>query len=152
MNIGLSYLCVGIIGCLCLPSIAIAKQPIVSGIGNIQNTREIQGAGCSLQRKGNKGYVFWSAFEKSALMNIDGKDRVLKLVSVNPSEPQAAKKGDRSTEIYKSGKMTVRIDRVVTRVCRQGDGECESTSYDGKVKLTIGDRKQTISVEGECGS
>jgi hypothetical protein len=152
MNIVLSYLCVGIIGCLCLPSIALAKQPIVSGIGNIQNTREIQGAGCSLQRKGNKGYVFWSAFEKSALMNIDGKDRVLKLVSVNPSEPRVEKKGDRSTEIYKSGKMTVRIDRVTTRVCRKGDQECEVTGYDGKMTLKIGDRQQTIAVEGDCGS
>jgi hypothetical protein len=152
MNIVLSYLSFGIIGCLCLPSIAIAKQPIVSGIGNIQNTREIQGAGCSLQRKGNKGYVFWSAFDKSALMNIGGKDRVLKLVSVNPSEPQAAKKGDRSTEIYKSGKMTVRIDRVATRVCRKGDQECEVTGYNGKMTLKIGDRQQTIAVEGDCGS
>jgi hypothetical protein len=143
----LSGLSLGILACLGLPSIAIEKPPIVNGIGNIQNTKEVQGSGCSLQRKGNKGYVFWSAFEKSALMNIDGKDRVLKLVSVNPSAPRATNKGDRSTEIYKSGKMTVRIDRVVTRVCRKGDQECEVTGYNGKMTLKIGDRQQTISVE-----
>jgi hypothetical protein len=148
----LSGLSLGILADLGFSSIAIAKQPVFSGIGNIQNTKELQGAGCSLQRKGNKGYVFWSAFEKSALMNIDGKDRVLKLISVNPSEPRVEKKGDRSTEIYKSGKMTVRIDRVATRVCRQGYQECEVTGYNGKMTLKIGDRQQTITVEGDCGS
>jgi hypothetical protein len=155
----LSGLSLGILACLGLPSlakplqrrIAIAKPPIVNGIGNIQNTKEIQGAGCSLQRKGNKGYVFWSAFEKSALMNIDGKDRRIQLVSEN-SANASGKKGSRSTEIYQSGKMTVRIDRVITRVCRKGDRECEVTGYDGKMTLKIGDRQQTISVEGDCGS
>jgi hypothetical protein len=85
-------------------------------------------------------------------MNIEGKDRVLKLISVTPSEPRAEKKGDRSTEIYKSGKMTVQIDRVATRVCRKGDQECEVTGYDGKITLKIGNHQQTISVEGDCGS
>ncbi len=147
----LSGLSLGILACLGLPSVALAKPPIVNGIGNIQNTKELQGAGCSLQRKGNKGYVFWSAFEKSALMNIDGKDRRLQLVSENSSNA-SGKKGSRSTEIYKSGKMTVRIDRVVTRVCRKGDVECEVTGYDGKMTLKIGNRQQTIAVEGDCGS
>jgi hypothetical protein len=155
----LSGLSLGILAGLCLPSLAqplqrsitIAKPPIVSGIGNIQNTKEIQGAGCSLQRKGNKGYVFWSAFEKSALMNIDGKDRRFQL-SGETSFNISRKKGDRSTEIYQSGKMTVRIDRVVTRVCRKGDRECEVTGYDGKMTFRNGTRTQTIAVEGDCGS
>jgi hypothetical protein len=152
-------LCLCCSGCLAMPLATLAKQPIASSIGNIQNTKVIQGGGCSLQRKGKKGYVFWSVLlEKSALMNIDGKDRVLKLVSETPSQADLikkgdrAKQGDRSTVIYKSGKMTVRIDRVATRVCRQGDQECESTSYDGKLKLTIGNKQQVIAVEGGCGS
>jgi hypothetical protein len=151
-------LCLGFSSCLAVPLATLAKQPVASAIGNIQNTKEIQGAGCLLQRKGKPGDVFWSPFEPSALMNIDGKDRVLKFVSETPSQQDLikkgdrAKKGDRSTVIYKSGKITVRIDRVVTRVCRQGDRECESTSYDGKLKLNIGDRQQVIAVEGGCGS
>jgi hypothetical protein len=148
----------GCLGCLVVPLTTLAKQPVASLIGNIQNTKEIQGAGCSFQRKGETGDVFWSPFDQSALMNIDGKDRVLKFVSETPSQQDLIKKGardkkgDRSTVIYKSGKMTVRIDRIATRVCRQGDQECESTSYDGKLKLTIGDRQQVIAVEGGCGS
>jgi hypothetical protein len=74
-------LCLGCLGCLAIPLATLAKQPIAGSIGNIQNTKEIQGAGCSLQRKGKKGDIFWSPFEQSALMNIDGKDRVLKFVS-----------------------------------------------------------------------
>jgi hypothetical protein len=151
-------LCLGFLGCLAMPLATFAKQPVASSIGNIQNTKEIQGAGCLLQRKGKPGDVFWSPFEQSALMNINGKDRVLKFVNETPSQQDLikqgdrAKKGDRSTVIYKSGKMTIRIDRVATRVCRQGDQECESTSYDGKLKLTIGDQQQVIAVEGVCGS
>jgi hypothetical protein len=159
----LAYLC---LGCLVFPSATLAKQAVTNSlanshpwrIGNIQNTKRIQGAGCSLQRKGSKGYVFWSPFGEIGLMNIDGKDRVLKFVSETPSMQDSIKKGgriekgDRSTVIYKYGKINVRIDRVATRVCRQGDQECESTSYDGKLKLTTGDRQQVIAVEGECGS
>jgi hypothetical protein len=155
----LSGLSLGILACLGLsalaqplmPKISITKQPQAAGIGNIQNTKAMAGAGCSLQRKGSKGYVFWSAFEKSALMNIDGKDRRLQLTS-DTSFSISGKKGSRWTEIYKSGKMTVQIDRVVTRVCRPGDQECEVTGYDGKMTLKIGDRLQTIAVEGDCGS
>jgi hypothetical protein len=138
-------------GYLVMPLATLAKQPVANRIGNIQNTRAIQGAGCSFQRKGDQGYVFWSAFENSALMNIDGKDRILKLVGDN-SNTVSGKLGSRSTVIYKSGKTTVRIDRVATRVCRQGDQECESISYNGTLKLNIGDRQQVVAVEGVCGS
>ncbi len=140
----------GILSGLLFPLTTLAKQPVANSIGNIQNDREIQGAGCALQRKGNKGFVFWSTDEKSALMNIDGKDRILYLTSTTAD--RVSKKGDRSTHIYKAGKIIVRIDRVVTSVCRAGDAECESTSYEGKIKLNIGNRQQIISVTGDCGS
>jgi hypothetical protein len=151
MKYSLSCLCLGLLGYLFSPAAILAKQPVVSTIGNIQDTKEIAGGGCSLHRKGKQDYVFWSTDSKFALMNIDGKDRTLKLVRETQSSSRE-KKGDRSTSVYKFGKIVVQIDRVATRVCRQGDVECESTSYDGKIKLSIGDRQQVISVEGECGS
>jgi hypothetical protein len=110
MNNLFSCLSFGIIGCLLFPSLTLAKQPVVSAIGNIQNRKEVQGAGCTLHRKGKQqNIVFWSAFEKSALMNINGKDHRLQLVSETPSLNRE-KKGDRSTAIYKSGKIVVRIE------------------------------------------
>ncbi len=151
MKYYLSCLLLGIIGCAFSGVVASAKQPVTNGIGNIQNKKEIQGCGCSLQREGKPGTVFWSELNrKSARMNIDGKDRILQLVSETPSAKRE-KKGDRSTSIYKSGKINVRIDRVVNSVCRQGDQECEVTGYDSKIKLNIGDRQQVISVTGGCG-
>ncbi len=142
----------GILGWLLWPSPTFAKQPAVTAIGNIQNMKEVEGAGCSLHRQGEqKKVVFWSESEKSALMNIDGKDRRLQLVSKTRSL-QRVKKGDRSTLIYKAGKINVRIDRVATFVCPRGSQECEVTGYNAKIKLNIGDRQQIMAVEGDCGS
>ncbi|AFY95233.1 hypothetical protein [Chamaesiphon minutus] len=152
MNYYRSCLILGILGCSFSISLASAKQPVAGGIGNIQNKKEAQGSGCILYRKGKqKEIVFWSAFENSALMNIDGKDRRIPLVSETPSLNRI-KKGDRSTAIYKSDKINVRIDRVATRVCPVGSQECEATSYNAKIKLNIGERQQVIAVEGDCGS
>lgn len=151
MKYYLSCLVLGILVCSFSLSVAAAKQPVTNVIGDIKNTKEVQGCGCSLQQKGKPGYVFWSELsQKSALMNIDGKDRILKLISETPATGKQ-KKGDRSTSIYKAGKINVRIERVATSVCRQGDQECEATGYDGKIKLKIGDRQQVISVTGDCG-
>jgi hypothetical protein len=152
MKYSISCLFFGILAYSFSVPFALAKQPVASGIVNIQNRKEVQGAGCSLYRKGKQqDIVFWSAFEKSALMNIDGKDRRLQLISETPSLSRM-KKGDRSTAIYRSGKINVRIDRVATFVCPVGSQECEVTRYNGKIKLNIGDRQQVIAVEGDCGS
>jgi hypothetical protein len=151
MKYYLPCLLLGILGCSFSGSLASAKQPVANGIGNIQNKKEVQGCGCSLQRRGKPGTIFWSELnQKSALMNIDGKDRILKLISETPS-PRKQKKGDRTTSIYRSGKINVRLDRVTSSVCPQGSQECEATGYDGKIKLNIGDRQQVISVTGDCG-
>lgn len=151
MKYYLFCLYLGILGCLFFSSPTFANQPLAISIGNIKDTKEIQGGGCALSRKGKQGYVFWSTDTKFALMNIGGKDRTLQLVCETTSS-QREKKGDRSTSIYKIGKTSVQIDRVATRVCTVGDRECESTSYDGKIKLTSGNRQQVIAVEGDCGS
>jgi hypothetical protein len=136
---------------------ASAKQPATSSVGNIQNTEKSGEVGCQLHRKGNKGnkgnkgLVFWSGVDKSALMNIDGQDRAFKFLSETPVETQVEKKGDRSTVIYKSGKIILRIDRVATRVCGSGDIDCTGTDYDAKINLSVGNRKQVISATGYCG-
>jgi hypothetical protein len=154
----LSCLCLGILGCVCFSSTTVAKQPPTEslvkplpwGIGNIKYVEEIGGS-CALTRRGKQGYVFWSTDAKFALMNINGKDRTLQLIRETAPQ-QTEKKGDRSTRIYKTGKIIVQIDRVVARTCRVGELDCSTTSYDGKMKLSIGDRQQIISVEGFCGS
>jgi hypothetical protein len=144
-------LCLGFLGCLILPLATFAKQPLLPRIGSIQNTEKTQDAGCQFHTKGRtKGFVFWSGGE-SALMNIDGKDTVLKLVSEIPSAQLVDNKRGRSTVIYKSGKMIVRIDRVATKVCSGQEPDCTGTDYDAKIMVSSGRRQEVISVTGYCG-
>jgi hypothetical protein len=151
MNRFMKFLSLGVLSYSFLPAVTLAKQNSFTLIGNIQDTREIQGGGCSFQRPKQNGYIFWSTDSRSALMNIDGKDRILKLVSETRLIDRG-RKGDRATIIYKTGKITVRIDRVTTKVCRAGDMECESVSYEGKFKISAGDRQQTLTAQGDCSS
>ncbi len=155
MKYYLSYLLIAISIYSFTISKASAKQPVANSIGNVQNTEKTSDAGCWLHRKGKKGtkgFIFWSGVDKSALMNIDGKDRVFKFVSEIPVEPQVEKKGDRSTVIYKSGKMIVRIDLVATKkACVSGELDCTGNYYDAKINLSVENRKQVISATGYCG-
>ena len=134
------------------PSASFAKQPLPLKISNIQNTEKTQEAGCQFREKGQtKGFVFWSGSDESALMNVDSKDTVLKLVSEIPSVQSVEKKGGQSTLIYKSGKMTVRIDRVATRVCSGQEMDCTGTDYNAKIMVSNDYRQKVISVTGYCG-
>jgi hypothetical protein len=157
------YLCclLAVISIYSFPTSTVsAKQPVANSIGNIQNIGNIRNtekeseAGCSLYRKGNKEFIFWSSGgdRSAALMNIDGKDRVFNFVSKTPVETQIEKRGNRSTVIYKFSKVIVRIDRVATKVCDSShELDCTGTSYDAKISLSVGNRKQVISATGYCG-
>jgi hypothetical protein len=131
---------------------ANAQPQKVKAIGGIKNMKEVIGAGCSLSPIGSRKTVFWLPFDRSALMNINGKDITLKLVG-NPARNSSLSKGDRSSETYRSGKITVKIDWFVTRICQRGDTECESTGYRAKINLKIDDRPiESLNAEGDCGS
>jgi hypothetical protein len=131
---------------------ALAKPRAINAIGKIQDTREVIGSGCSiLKSPKSQDVVFWSTDSKEALMNIDGKDRKLKLVS--ETQPTGrGKKGDRWISTYQAGKIVVKIDRVTTFVCPVGDQECEVTRYAITINLRIGDRRETLKTVGDCGS
>jgi hypothetical protein len=130
-------------------SISAVRVGVVKDIGGIDEV------GCSLQfpadyRKHNERYVVKSD-ENNAVMNIDGKDRMLKLVSHR--EPKGApRKGDRSTWNYADKETKVRIDFVVTRVCDPNDESCEVTWYDATITVTRKNGKGVVNVKGVCGS
>jgi hypothetical protein len=144
---------------------AIAKPlPIIGNIKD-QDIKAFEGgAGCTFSRKVGTGIVFLSSVDEKGpaapLMNIRGKARKLRLVSgvnENKSNPNP-QKGDRSTYIYKSGKVTVKLNLVATRVCPAnglatpaGD-YCETTDYDAKITVLMGDQRETVTAEGICGS
>jgi hypothetical protein len=115
------------------PSSASAK--VSKLVGAIADTSILQGAACSVSRP-DKKIIFWSTDNSEVLMNINGRDQKLKLVSEN-QPPGRGKVGDRWTATYKSGKITVKILRVTTFVCPIGSQECEVTRYGVTEKMGL---------------
>jgi hypothetical protein len=126
-----------------------------SAIGKIQDRTEVQGAGCSAWKGSNsENTIFWTTDGKEALMNINGKDTKLKQISESRSNSsdRRSKKGDRWVSVYKSGKITVKLTKIVNRVCKPGDRECESIGYAATIDLQNGKQRETIKANAECGS
>jgi hypothetical protein len=125
-------------------------------IGVVRSRKLVDGAGCSLQlpadyKKHNERYILLSDSENNAVMNIDGKDTNLKLVS--QGEPKGdLKRGDRFTSYYGTKGTKVQVDFLVTRVCDPNDESCEVTYYDATITVSRGINKQGLKVKGLCGT
>ena len=125
-------------------------------IGNIKDESAVGGCGCELtfsseRKKKNPKFVFFSGMdEKTAWMNINGRDVELKLKRASSAKGKE-RVGNRSTEIYVRGDLKVSIVRVVTRVCKPREEDCESTDYNATVTVTDGSRKKVLKLKGSCG-
>ena len=125
-------------------------------IRNVSGAVEVQGCGCYFQfpnegRNSNR-YLFFEDFsEESPLMNIDGENVRLKLVSSSEPSGGVPKKGERFSRNYVSRGAKVRMDFVTTSVCAPNDEACESTGYDVTVTVWKGGLKQTVKAVGGCG-
>ena len=130
-----------------------AKMP---SIGVIRNADDFDGPGCSLWMRTVPLYtdgreVFRSDAADRAVMHIDGQDRVMKVVS--PVErPVSPKIGDRTSYDYRSDGITVRVQYVVTGVCKPEDESCEVTNYDATVTVTSRSGTRVVQAHGICGS
>jgi hypothetical protein len=155
MNMGVmkQYLCLTV-----LVTVAFCASPSdanPSAIGNIQDRTEVQGGGCSAWRGTNsENTIFWATDNKEVLMNINGKDIKLKLISESQfnNGNRRSRKGDRWVSVYKAGKITVKLTRIVNRVCKPGDRECESIGYAATFDLQNGKQRETIKANADCGS
>jgi hypothetical protein len=143
---------------LLLPGASMVAGQKSQLIGNIKNSKVVDGCGCYFQfpaeskKKGSKLFVFWSESDEEALMNIDGRDEKLKLV--NATEPKGGfKVGARTSMKYTNSdrSVTIIMDRVITRVCPKDDEDCEFIGYDATITITKGDLKQEVKVTGGCG-
>jgi hypothetical protein len=147
------YLCLASLVTVAFLTMPTEAKP--SPIGKIQDRTEVIGAGCSAWRGTNsENTIFWATDNKEVLMNINGQDLKLKLISESRSNnsDRRSKKGDRWVSIYKSGKITVKLTRIVNRVCKPGDKECESTGYAATFDLQNGKQRETIKANADCGS
>jgi hypothetical protein len=125
-------------------------------IGFVADAKGIDdGAGCRLWHADDPMYaernVFVSDFEKHAMMNVDGRDRLLALGK--SSEPKGEPKpGLRSMFLYRGDGVEVVVRYVVTKVCAPDDESCEVITYDANVTVKAQSGKRTIRTHGICGS
>jgi hypothetical protein len=124
-------------------------------IANITDNNLVGGCGCYFQsvtesRRRSDKFIFVAGMEEEyAWMNIDGKDVKLTLTASSKSSVERA--GMRSYERYRAANIGVRIDYVVTRVCKPNDEDCEATAYDATFSVTNHGRKRVIKSRGYCG-
>lgn len=124
---------------------ALAETRTIS-IGKIRNPNllKIQGTFCDLHLSSDrqKRDVFLSAyqsqFQSTALMNIDGRDTMLKSV-----REVKTKRGSIAT--YRAGNLNVKVNYIRT------SPENEGASYDATMRIDRGNKSQTIAVTGACG-
>lgn len=98
-------------------------------------------------------YIFFSSIEdddKTAWMDVDGKDIKLKLVKSSESK-RRERVGTRSSMTYAAGDLTVSITLVATRVSKPNDENCESTDYKATFRLKRGTERRVIGAVGWCG-
>jgi hypothetical protein len=132
------------------------ETPLRNMIGNIKDKNAPDGCGCyfsfpSEDHKRFPRYVFTADLEeKSAWMNIDGRDVRLKLVQSTGTH-EREKIGSKLTRTYVAGEIKVRAVYVTTGICRPDDESCESTDYRASFVVKKGLRQQTIRLKGGCG-
>ena len=109
-------------------------------IGHIRNTRGMMDAcGCALQfpvdgRFNNGSSIFVSDLNGAALMNISGRDTLLRVVSYNEPQRQL-RRGDRFYGTYVGGDLTVRINFVVTDACNDNPKKCRFSSVNATITV-----------------
>jgi hypothetical protein len=126
-------------------------------VGDIRDPSVVEGCGCYFQlpaehrKKRSDKYVFMEEIgDEGAWMNIDGRDMKLKLIG--STKGWVGGVGTRSHERFRASGIAVRVDFVVTGVCRPDDESCESTDYDATFTVTKAGRKRTIiKAKGICG-
>jgi hypothetical protein len=101
-------------------------------------------------------FVFVQDMGEPAYINLNGKNQKLTEVdsnktSVKPEDYQAPQVGSRYWETYKSGDIQLRLNKVVTRVCKPNDDSCEATYYKATMTITRNKQKRTVNLTGVCG-
>lgn len=124
-------------------------------VRNLKNN-QVDGCGCYFRFRGtpesSDRYIFTSSIddEKSAWMNIEGRDTKLMLIKER-AQRQRERVGDRSTERFAVADITVNVTYVVTRVCRPNDESCESTDYSASFVVKKGRKSEVVKAVGGCG-
>jgi|HubBroStandDraft_6_1064221.scaffolds.fasta_scaffold837546_1 hypothetical protein len=122
----------------------------------VRNTSAFEEGGCQLwlptgRSNSSERFIFLSDLENHAVMNINGRDVQLALVSSRDKESDL-KKGDRSEFRYRGSGVEVVVRYVVTGLCAPKDERCEVTNYAGTITVTVGSVMRVLTAQGICGS
>jgi hypothetical protein len=125
-------------------------------VGNVKRSG-IEGCGCYFRFRGTSGdveqYMFVENIEendKTAWMNIEGRDVQLKLVKErNPGGREVV--GSKWTRTFAANNIVASSTYIATRVCDRDDESCESTDYSATFVIKKGRRVQTVKALGTCG-
>lgn len=138
-----------------------ASQPIPNSTGaniaaTIKDRSVADDCGCYFHVPGKDAYfddgplVLFFDIDYVAVMNLDGKDVKLKLVS-NSGELESEKIGSKSQFVFAIDLTKVTIDRVLTKNCDQEGEGCESYGYMATITVQKGNEKQVFKSNGTCG-
>ena len=109
--------------------------------------------GCSWSASSSRigdGYIFLAEYDQSrVLMNIDGTDTELRLVS---SRGDLSKVGGIATDTYRSQQgVVVYATYRATWTCPADNDSCEVTRYDATFEVTTRTRRQVVHATGAVG-
>lgn len=134
------------------------KDEKISLIRKIQNLGKIADrAGCEF--KSSDGLVLKTdAAAASALMNVDGKDIVLKRVGSPKTEGNVIEgqlvKGSKIFEKYEGNNITMLLELIKTSECSKEEMQsrgCFMSTYDATITVTKNKIQQAVKTSGSCG-
>lgn len=139
-------------------SVGLPVQNRTVVVGSIKDKSLVGGCGCNFQttldhERRNRKYVFSADLERSAWMNINGRDVQFKRARTisAPEDQRKAKRGEHTVLEYKSGELTLTIAQTITTPCPEGDESCEWVGMSADITLSEGKRTKRIKAVGGCG-
>ena len=118
-------------------------------LGYVKDESLLDNCGCSLYRNNKdeqkQRRIFITDMAQKAFINLDGKDLLLRMIDHSIEKKGKSKIGDHSWEIYKAGKLNLRVDSIISKLCDAKDESCEVIRYKATITLTRnGDRKSVV--------
>jgi hypothetical protein len=116
----------------------------------IHDQKSIEGCSWSASSSAvGNGFIYLAEMDSSkTLMNIDGVDTQLKLVS---ERGRLLKVGDVLDREFKGGNISVSVHYQATWVCPEDDKSCEVTKYKAIFDVSKGSRRQRVQANGDVG-
>jgi hypothetical protein len=133
------------------------RQPTTFKVGFLAASSIPDACNCTFTtstqaRRRSPRYIFASNIEdeeKTAWINIDGKDVELELV--RKRDPKNENVGSRSTRTYEASGIRLVATYTTTWVCPPRDENCEMARYKGVFTVTKNGVSKSLKLKGECG-